>query len=313
MARAHKPRSGSLQFWPRKRAKRQYPRVKAWINLADARLLGFAGYKVGMTHVQLIDNRPNSLSKNDIITWPVTIIECPPLKPFSLRFYKKTYYGLKAVSEILSNDMDKELKRRLRIKKTKENKEAPKEFDELRLLVYTQPKLVGIGKKKPEIFELGLSSNNLEFAKSLLNKEIKINEVFKEGEFLDIHAVTKGKGFQGPVKRFGISLRAKKSEKTKRGPGSLGAWTPKKVSFRVAHAGQMGYHTRTEVKKQLLMIGNKPEEVNKKSGFPHYGVVKNDFVLVKGSVPGPAKRLIRLAYSLRDKKQQPITIKSIIK
>ena len=46
----------------------------------------------------------------------------------------------------------------------------------------------------------------------------------KDGDQLDFHCVTKGKGYQGPVKRFGIQIRARKAEKTKRGPGSLGSW-----------------------------------------------------------------------------------------
>jgi len=121
MARAHKPRSGSLQFWPRKRAKRQYPRVKAWINLADARLLGFAGYKAGMTHLLIEDNSVNSLSKGADIFCPVTVIECPPLKAFSIRFYKNTQDGLKLVSESPASHLDKEIERKI-IKSKKKGK-----------------------------------------------------------------------------------------------------------------------------------------------------------------------------------------------
>ena len=313
MPTPHKSRSGSLQFWPRKRAKRQYPRIRSWVKVAGAKLLGFAGYKVGMIHVQFIDTRQNSGTKNETITWPVTIIECPPLKPFSLKFYKNTSYGLKLISEILAPNLDKELSRKLILKKSKENKIIPNDFDEIRLTAYTQPRLTNIRKKKPEIFELGISSKDLEFAKLLLSKEIKISDVFKEGQFVDIHAVTKGKGFQGPTKRFGLGLRQHKSEKTKRGPGSLGAWTPKKVSFRVPHAGQMGYQTRTEYGKHILKVSNKLDDVNIKSGFSHYGFVKNDYILIKGSVQGPAKRLIRLVEPSRNKNLQPINVKAIIK
>ncbi|RUA19603.1 MAG: 50S ribosomal protein L3, partial [Flavobacteriia bacterium] len=74
------------------------------------------------------------------------------------------------------------------------------------------------------------------------------------------------KGFQGPVKRHGVSLRSHKSEKTIRGPGNLGAWTGNR-SWTVAHAGQTGYHLRTEWNKWVLKIGDNPEEVNRKGGF----------------------------------------------
>src|SRR3989344_954150 len=97
----------------------------------------------------------------------------------------------------------------------------------LTVVVYTQPKLTGIGKKRPEIFEIALGGSikdKFEYAKQNIGKEIKITDIFKEGELVDIHGVSKGKGTQGPVKRFGISIRSHKAEKTKRGPGSLGGW-----------------------------------------------------------------------------------------
>ena len=142
----------------------------------------------------------------------------------------------------------------------------------------------------------------------MANKEIKIKDVFREGQFIDVQAVTKGKGFQGPVKRFGISLRKKKSEKTKRGPGSLGAWKAQQhTMYRIAHAGQMGFHTRTDYNKLLLKISSKPAEINPKSGFHKYGILKTDYILLKGSVSGPKKRLIRLREPIRSK-SKPITI-----
>ena len=57
MGQSHAPRHGSMQFWPRKRARRMYPRVRSWADCKDAKPLGFAGYKVGMTHVIYVDNK----------------------------------------------------------------------------------------------------------------------------------------------------------------------------------------------------------------------------------------------------------------
>ncbi|MBS3157096.1 50S ribosomal protein L3 [Candidatus Woesearchaeota archaeon] len=304
MPKPRSPRRGSMQFWPRKRARRIYPRVRSWSKVDGSKLLGFAGYKAGMTHVRLKDNS-NSTTKGQIITVSATVVECPPLKPFSLRFYKKTPYGLKLNGEILAKNLDKELARKITIpKKIKEKN--PTEADELRLAVYTQPKLIG-KKKKPELFEVGISGD-IHFGKSLLEKEIKVQDILKEGQLVDIHAVSKAKGFQGPVKRFGVNLRQKKSEKVKRGPGSLGGWKGQQhMMYRVAHAGQMGYHTRTEFNKLVLKISNKIEEINPKGGFLRYGEVKNDYVLIKGSLPGVKKRLIRFVEPMRPKKKLAIT------
>jgi hypothetical protein len=72
-----------------------------------------------------------------------------------------------------------------------------------------------------------------------------------------------------------------------------------------------GYHHRTELNKKIYRIGSGTDEMNasteadvtKKTitplgGFPHYGIVKNDFLLLKGSIPGTKKRVITLRKSL---------------
>lgn len=302
MAKRHSPRHGSMQFWPRKRAKRIYPRIRTWPELAGAKLLGFAGYKVGMTQIRVRDNS-NSVTKGQIISIPVTILECPPLKPLSLRFYQQTDSNLTLISEIPSTlQLNKELAKKINLPKKKKEKIMPDKFDRVTLQVYTQPKLTSL-KKRPEIFEIGLSKEvTSDFLKGLLEKEIKIADVFKEGQFVDVSAVTIGKGFQGPVKRFGINLRAKKSEKTKRGPGSLGPWNQQQhTMYRVAQAGQMGFHTRTAYNKLLLKISSKPQEINPKSGFQNYGLVKSHYLLLHGSLPGSKKRLIRIREPIRAK------------
>jgi large subunit ribosomal protein L3 len=63
----------------------------------------------------------------------------------------------------------------------------------------------------------------------------------------------------------------------------------------------MGYHKRIELSKWIVNIADSGavDKVNPSSGFPHYGFVKNDYVLIKGSVAGPARRLVRLRYAMR--------------
>ena len=92
-----------------------------------------------------------------------------------------------------------------------------------------------------------------------------MTDVFNEGQQVDIHSVTKGKGTCGPVKRFGISLKAKKSEKVRRNPGSLGPWKGQThIMWKVAHAGQTGFHQRTEYNKQIIRVEGELDNLNPK-------------------------------------------------
>jgi len=129
-----------------------------------------------------------------------------------------------------------------------------------------------------------------------------VEDVFKEGQFVDVIAVSKGKGWQGVVKRWGVRILQDKSNKTKRGIGTLGAWGPGRILYTVPRAGQMGYHQRTEFNKRILRIGKDGKEITPEGDFLHYGPVKNSYILLAGSVPGPAKRLIRLRYPARPPK-----------
>jgi large subunit ribosomal protein L3 len=307
MPRIRHPRSGSMQFWPRVRSKTNTARIRNWEPAKDVKPLGFAGYKVGMTHAHIQDNRTHSLTKNTDIFCPITIVECPPLKTISIKFYKETKDGTKLISELIAETLDKEISRKITTPK-KKGKESTT-FDFVRLLCYTQPKLTTIGTKKPETFEIaigGKKEDQLKYAKEKLGKEITINDVFKEGQQLDSHTLTKGKGFQGAMKRFGISLRHHKSEKSRRNPGSLGAWQGQgHIMWRTAHAGKTGNYLRTEYNKWILKIGDKGEEVNAKGGHIKYGEVKNQYVLIKGSLSGSKKRLIKFTNAKRPKKNVP--------
>ena len=313
MPKRKSPRRGSMQYWPRVRSKRSYARLRNH-NTALAKgtkACGFAGYKVGMTQVTIVDNKKTSLTKGESVIIPVTVLECPPLKVYGVRFYTDDHVeGLKVASEYVTKTNDKNLKRKVRVaKKDIPIKEVPN-YNEIRLLVYTQPSLTSIGKKKPEIFEIAISGSKeeqLSFAKENYGKEIKVTDVIEPGISVDTYAVTTGKGTQGPVKRFGVDIRRHKSEKTKRGPGSIaGGWKAQgHMMYRVAFAGQMGYHQRAEYNKWVVKIGDDPKEINPKGGFVRYGNVKNTFMLLKGSIPGPSKRLIRFSSTIRPQKNQP--------
>jgi len=311
MPRHSQPRRGSIQFWPRKRASKFLPSVN-WNAISAQKdkkgLLGFIVYKVGMSSCLVKDNTPDSLTKGQKIIVPVTILEAPPLKILSVRFYKNN----KAAKEILVAN-DKELKRKIKLPKQQKpaNLEIKEDYDSIKVIVYSLVNRTGI-KKTPDIIEIALSGTKeeqIEAAKNFLNKEITIADVFKdkmgkEG-LVDVRGLTKGKGLQGPVKRFGVSLRHHKSEKGVRKVGSIGPWHPAHVSFRVAMAGQLGCFTRVVYNNKIIAVEKISEKnINPQQGFKHYGKIKTDYVILRGSVQGPAKRQLLLTEALRSTKKQ---------
>ncbi len=312
MPHTHKPRDGSLQYWPRKKSKRIYPNISNYPNVKEAKPLAFAGYKVGMTRVFFKDNKKGSPTYGQTISHPVTVIETPSIFVLGLRAYSN---DSGVISELYAKDIPKEIKKKINIKKNK-TKEL-EDFDDLRLIVCTQPNKTGIGKKKPEIFEIGVGGekeDKKKFAMEKIGKELKISEVFSEGEYIDSLSVTKGKGFQGVVKRYGVKLRGRKDEKHHRQIGVIGTEGVARVIYTVPQPGQVGFHRRTEFNKKIYKIGEDPKEINPNGGFLNYGLVKDNYILIKGSVSGPKKRLILLRAPVRaNKKGYPIEIEKMDK
>jgi len=307
MSKRHHPRRGSMGFSPRKRAKAQTPHIKSWPKGIDKpKIQGFLGYKAGMTHAFVVDYRPTSTTSGREVVMPVSVVETPPIKVAAVRAYKKTYNGLQTTGEIWSDKIDAELSKKITTKKNqkKKNWDFTKDADEIRVIIYTQPKLItGIPKKTPEIREFRIAGGTIEeqikYAKEILGKEVKINDTLREGDMIDTIAVTKGKGFQGHVKRWGVKLLTHKNSKHRRMIGTQGSWHPNWVQATVPNAGQMGYHQRTEYNKRVLKIGENGEEITPTGGFPHYGNIKNSYILLHGSIPGPTKRLISMRDAIR--------------
>lgn len=299
-----------MAYSPRKRASRQTPKVDHWPEISEGpKVQGFAGYKAGMTHALMVDYRKQSTTAGQEIRIPVTVVEVPPMKVAAIRLYEATRYGLKTAGEVWATGLDEMLSRRLPIPKNYEQDKAWEkikglDIEDIRILAYTQPKMVnGVPKKVPELMELriggGTMDKRMEYAKGILGKEITFNDFAKEGSLIDVSAVTKGKGFQGAVKRWGLKLLSHKNSKHRRMVGTLGPKRPGYVRSTAPQSGQMGYHQRTEVNKRIIKVGEKGEEVNPKGGFLHYGDVRNSYVLIHGSVPGPNKRLVRLRDPIR--------------
>jgi large subunit ribosomal protein L3 len=303
----HRPRRGSLQYWPRKRAEKILPSAN-WKGILEKnnsnKLMGFIGYKVGMKSAYVKNETTDSMTKGKRISLPVTILECPPIKILSIRFYKNG----QVISEVLGKNIDKELKRKIKLpKKATKKIEDIKDYDDLRILVYSLVKKTGF-RNKPDISEIALGGSlaeKLDFVKEKNGIEISVKDVFEKNQLIDIRGVTKGKGFSGPVKRFGIALRSHKAEKGQRRPGSIGPWHPARVTFRVPMPGQLGMGNRVTYNSNLIDIGNINEKnINPEEGFKKFGLIKSDYVIINGSVQGPSKRQMLLTHALRPTKIQ---------
>ena len=312
------PRHGSLAFLPRGRAASPNGRLRSWPETKSdsPNLLGFVGYKAGMSHIFYIDDKQGSPNFGKEIMSPVTILDAPPLQVCGVRTYKKDEYGTKTLNEAWMEKPPEDLHRLVSLPEKFNTEEMLKETEgnldkasELRLITITQPRLSGTPKKKPDMMEIkvggGKIKDQLEYAKKLLGKTVSAIDVFKEGQHVDAISVSKGKGFQGPVKRMGVAILPHKSRKLMRGVASIGPWTPHRTLYYVARAGQMGYHQRTEYNKRIMKIGADGKEVSPKSGFLRYGPVKGPYIMINGSIAGASKRLIRLRQPMRGPRKMP--------
>ena len=237
----------------------------------------------------------------------VTILDAPSLFVLASRFYKTSITASSVISEKWANNINKELKKH--VDKLKSKKDAvPENYDYITLIVATQPHKSGMKKEKPDIFELAIGGKAEEqeaYAESVLGKELSITDIFKPGEYINVSAVTKGHGFTGTVKRFGVRIHNRKEKQMQRHVGSIGSVTPRKVDWRVPFPGQYGLFTRTEANKRIVMIDDDPKKVTPKGGFMHYGNIKN-YVVIEGSIPGPAKRLVRLRKAAKPLPLSPV-------
>lgn len=191
----------------------------------------------------------------------------------------------------------------------------------VRLIAHTQPQLTPLRMRKAHIAELQINGGDaaakVDFAVSLFEKPVNVRQVFKDNEMLDTIGVTKGKGFEGVTTRWGTTRLPRKTHRGLRKVACIGSWHPAGVQYTVARAGQNGYHHRTEINKKIYRIGEGITRDGKKvydsaktlhdltdksitplGGFPHYGEVRNDFVMIKGCCLGSRKRPITLRRSL---------------
>jgi large subunit ribosomal protein L3e len=301
------------------------------------------GYKAGMSHILREANKPGSkLHKKEVVE-AVTVIETPPMVVVGLVGYLETPRGLRCLTTVWATHLSEEVKRRFYKNWYKSKKRAfqgyatrvsadgnndvenelariTKHCQVVRVLAHTQMKQLNLRQKKAHLMEIqvngGSMADKVKFGKELFEQTVPVSTVFSQNEMIDTIGVTKGKGFEGVITRWGVTRLPRKTHRGLRKVACIGAWHPSRVQYSVARAGQNGYHHRTEINKKIYRIGGaakgesgvnynattEADLTNKTitplGGFPHYGIVNHDFVMVKGCVVGPKKRVITLRKSL---------------
>jgi large subunit ribosomal protein L3 len=317
------PRRGSMAFYPRSRAGNFESRIRTWpdIHQDKPHLLGFAGFKVGALTVMTVDDREKTPNFGKNLLNPSTLIVTPPIKIIGIRGYKETLTGKRVVFDFFAEETDKNLKRRAPFKNKKINLESVESFNgklsDVKALISISPVSISLPQKKPFVWEIPISAKDnltkIQFAKENLGKEITIKDVFQTGQFIDVSAITRGKGVEGPITRFGVKRKQHKSRKSVRAVGTLGPISPAVVMYTVPRQGQHGFHQRTEYNKRVLLIASdqKDNSINPPGGFDHFGHVDGDYIIVRGSVPGVPKRLIKMRMPIRKPRKKIIEPKIV--
>ncbi|KAJ5548058.1 hypothetical protein N7504_003153 [Penicillium tannophilum] len=296
------------------------------------------GYKAGMTTVVRDLDRPGAKMHKKEIVEAATVIETPPLVAVGVVGYIETPRGLRSLTTVWAEHLSDEVKRRFYKNWYKSKKKAFTKYSKqhaessgasvtrelerikkyctvVRVLAHTQIRKTPIKQKKAHLMEIqvngGSVADKVDFARNLFEKTIDIDSIFEKDEMIDVIAVTKGHGFSGVTSRWGTTKLPRKTHKGLRKVACIGAWHPNHVQWTVARAGQDGYHHRTSCNHKVFRIGKADDEgsastefdISKKQitpmgGFVHYGEVKNDWILLKGSVPGVKKRVMTLRKTL---------------
>ena len=307
------PRRGSLAYLPRGRAKSMEARIRTWpkIDADEPKLLGYAGFKAGCVQIVSIDDREKTPNQGKQLVSLGTVIVTPPNLIVGIRGDSMNSNGKHVKFDFYADSLPKNISQLIKSKNKKDLPEYSengfKKIHEIYALIAVTPKNAGLEQKKPYIFEVSVKGGDIKkqftFVKELLGKEVKINQVFESGTTVDAAAITKGKGWQGPITRMRVKKKQHKSRKSVREVGSLGPISPQYVMYTVPRGGQHGLHQRIEYDKKIMVMDNTENikyEINPKGGFKHFGNVNGDFIIVRGSVPGTYKRLIKLRTQIRN-------------
>ncbi|KAM6114083.1 ribosomal protein uL3-like [Pterocles gutturalis] len=235
------------------------------------------------------------------------------------RFYKNWHKSKKkAFTKYCKKWQDEDGKRQLE----KDFAAMKKYCKVIRVIVHTQMKLLPLRQKKAHVMEIQLNggtvAEKVDWVRERLEKQVSVHSVFSQNEMIDVIGVTKGHGMKGVTSRWHTKKLPRKTHKGLRKVACIGAWHPARVGYSIARAGQKGYHHRTELNKKIYRIGHgihvedgkvvrnnasthydvTEKTITPLGGFPHYGEVNNDFLMLKGCVVGTKKRVLTLRKSL---------------
>ncbi|KAH8050808.1 hypothetical protein JL722_11150 [Aureococcus anophagefferens] len=310
------PRHGNLGFLPKKRTRHHHGRVRSFPKddaSKPCHLTAFMAYKAGMTHVVRDVDRPGSKVHKKEIVEAVTVLEAPPMVVVGLVGYVETPRGLRSLATVWAAFLSEEVKRRFYKNWYKSKRKA--------MTKYAAKYSASDGGEKDVDRELErikkycsvvrvIAHTQVDHAKGLFEQEVPVDTVFNANEMIDVLGATRGHGTEGVVTRW-APRAPRKTHRGLRKVACIGAWHPSRVSFTVARSGQNGYHHRTEMNKKIYRIGKSGDaksasteaDLTEKSitpmgGFPHYGEVNEDWIMVKGCVVGSKKRCLTLRQSL---------------
>lgn len=337
------PRVGSLGFLPRKRTKKHHGHIRKFPKddqKKPVHLTAYCGFKAGMTHIVRAINKPGSRLNNKEVVEGVTIIECPKLVVVGIVGYIETPRGLKKIKSIFAQHLSEcAIRRFYKRYRGKEHAKAFHKYADSDYYNKLSASAIKILKKRAKVIRIiahpkmqdikhiraikaplveiqvngGSIEEKVEYAQKNLEKEIKVSDVFSEGEFIDVCGASKGHGYEGVTHRYGTKKLQRKTHRGLRKIACIGSWHPARVQFTVARSGQDGYHHRTEMNKRILKIGQSAREVKDNAsteadltqknitpmgGFPHYGCVMNDYLMIKGCTVGIRKRTLMLRKAL---------------
>jgi large subunit ribosomal protein L3 len=289
-------------------------RIRAWpkLNSDEPKILAHCGFKAGCVQIVSIDDREKVPNAGKQLVSLGTVLVTPPVLILGIRGYSKDHNGKHAEFDVYAEDIPKNISKEISLKNKQENalenaEKGLKRIKEVFAIVAVSPRAAGLEQKKPYVFEALVSGGDIQkqftHVKELLGKEIKIEQIFETGATVDVAAITKGHGWQGVLRRWNVKKKQHKSRKTVREVGSLGPISPQSVMYTVPRAGQTGFHQRVEYDKRIMIMGNTEDEgikINPDGGYKHFGLVKGDFIVLKGSVPGTYRRLIKLRSQIRN-------------
>ncbi len=206
---------------------------------------GILGKKIGMTQV---------FTKAGKLI-PVTVIEVEPNVVTQIKTVEKDGYDAVQLATVTVKEKSSN---KAKIGHAKKANTAPKRF--LRELRGVNVNDYTIGQE-----------NNI--------------DVFKEGEVVDVCGISKGKGYQGVIKRWNQSRGPMgHGSQYHRGVGSLGTLLPMHVLKGKKMAGHMGSETTTIQNLEVVSVD-----------------LENNVILVKGNVPGPKKSLVMIKTAVKNK------------